>query len=221
MKKLILFSLIFLLVSVSTVIAFDESLIKVPITVKWDVDNKNTARIIIEGENLQWSKTISYNNTINNATNQSAGLPSGWVENLEIIIIQKFGNYTDVQYAIEECSKAINFTQEWKECVELNNKLDLMMINKMVNKSIYENMKQNLTTNINTWESKYRTEMDGKETTIKTLTDENEELTTWKTRWQWIGVAALIGCLYLANRFLGWGKRKQAEETEESTDVGI
>ncbi len=223
MKKLILFSLIFLftLTTITTVLAWEESLIKVPIRIKWDVDDKNTARIVIEGENLQWSKTIHYDTTINNDTNQTIGLPSAWIEDLEIILIRKFGNYTDVQYAIMECNKMANFSDKWEMCLEQRTYFELQILNEMVNKSDYENLENNLSIKIDEWKTKYSSDTSSKDTEITVLTEERDRLTSQKTRWQWIGIIGVCVAAYLGHKYKGWGKRKQEEETELPKDTSV
>jgi len=221
MKKLILFSLIFLLAltTITTVLAWEESLIKVPIKIKWDVDDKNTARIVIEAENLQWSRTIYYNNTINKATNQSDGLPSSWIEDLEIILIRKFGNYTDVQYAISECNKMANFSDKWAACLEQRTNFELQILNEMINISEHNNITTNLTTKIAEWKERYGSDTSSKDTEITALTKERDTCSSQKTKWQWIGVVGVAVAGYLGHKYKGWGKRKQEEETELPKDT--
>lgn len=199
----------------------DESIIKTGITIKFDRDDKNEARIIISGENLEWSKTITYDEIYNNVTNQTQGLPTSWVENLEIILIRTLGNYSEVQYAIIECNEMANFSSLWTMCIDQRTNLELQIANKMVNKTFHTDLINNLTL------EKDRLE-DGKkdlETTssaeITKLSEKNEDLNKWNSRWKWIGIIGIGIGGYFLNKYKGWGKRKHHIEAELPKDVSI
>lgn len=195
----------------------DESLIKSKITVKWDKDELNSGRFIIQGENLDWSKTVYYNNTYDNSTNQTKGLPDSWVEELELIMIRALGNYTDAQYAIVECNAMSNFSVRWEDCINQRTKLELEMLNQMVNKTFLEDIENNFTKKIDKLEKErnnLKTENDKK-------AEEIQELNTWNSRWKVVGLVGFGVSLYFLNKYKGWFKRKQQEETELPKDTPL
>jgi len=210
----ICFSLLMLLPLV--VALGDESLIRTDIKIKFDKLGRDEAILTIEGENLQWSKTIFYNSSEN-----ATGLPDSWVEEIEIVLIRTLGNYSEVQYAILECNQMANFSQEWRECIELNNQLDIMIINEMINRSIYESEKANLTEEKNKWEKDYELLKTTKDNEISDLTEEKEDLETWNSRLKWIGIAGIaIICWYLY-KYKGLFRRKSQEEQEFPKDTSV
>jgi len=211
----LLFGIFVIILMLPTVITLgDESLIRTTIKIKFDKLDQNEAILTIEGENLQWSRTIFYNSSEN-----ATGLSDSWIEDIELILIRTLGNYSEVQYAILECNQMANFSYEWRECVELNNQLDIMIINEMINKTIYESEKANLTAERDKWRRDYELLGLTKDNEISSLTKEKEDLETWNQRWKYIGIAGIIAIGYVLRKYKGWGKRKSQEEQEFPKDT--
>jgi len=126
MNKLIAF---FVILLIPVVFAGENVPIKTEINVK--IDN---GMIKITGENFEWSKLL-------NITNNSV---MDINEDIEIILIREFGNMTELSRLMDSCAENLNFTQKWKECIELNSELDIR-IRQMINGTAYEECMKNNT----------------------------------------------------------------------------
>ncbi len=193
----------------------DESIITTGIQVQFDTSNPEEARLIISGENLIWSKTITYNRTVLENHTTPFGFGEAWTENLEIIMIRRLGNYSDVQYAIIECNKMANFSREWRICVDQRERYEIQILNDMINKSEYESLKNNMTEQISSLE----VDRNSKDGEIDDLKSKNEELEGNKKRGWYLGIGGLAIGGWLLYKYKGWGKGKNQFEKEFPSDV--
>jgi len=222
MKKIICLVLGSFLIFSALAFEDDKSVMRTEIQVTFDRNSPDEAVLTIDGENLHWSKTIKYNDSVkDNETGEVYGLPATWNENLEILMVREFGNYTDVQYEILRCNEMANFSNQWLLCRDQRDYFELQMMNNMINKTIYDDDVSNLTIERNNWENKYNTETTNLNDDISTLTKKNTTLTQQRNYGWLIGIAGLAVGGYLLYRYKGFGKRKSQEEKEFPRDHSI
>ncbi len=214
MKKILC---IFLMILLIPLVLSQESLIRSNIKVKFDVVGENEAILTIQGENLDWSKSIIYNKSIDNSTNQTVGFSNGWYQELEIILLRTLGNYTDALYAMAECNELANFSAECIYERDLFKKQrDDFYVNR-VNKTLYEELKTNLTNEINNLKASYEDKVKKNQelqSQVKKLTNQN------KTGW-FVAVAAILVVLFLLYKYTGFLKRGHPYDKETPIDTSM
>jgi hypothetical protein len=200
--------------------AFDESLIRTNIKVKFIRDNAKQATLTVTGENLAWSKTINYDSSIDNRSNETKGF-SDFTEELEVLMLRKFGNYSDVQYAINDFRQSANYSNLWKQCIDQRTEFELQIANEMINKSKHEKIENNLTTLYNDLKTTCEIDKSEKDTTIQNLESDKEDLQTGRTRWMYAGIIGIGLSIWLLNKYRGLGKRKHQMEGELPKDTSL
>lgn len=169
---------------------------------------------------MSGEKTIFYNTTDEtNATNSNKGLDDAWVENIEVILIRKLGNFTDALYKIAECNDMANFSNMWALCLKQRTNLELQLANDFINRSEYDSAIGNLTTEKDDWKSKFETTDRDKTITISGLEKDKEKLTSQRQMGWGVGIVGLIIGLYLLYKYKGWFRREQQEQKEFPRDT--
>ena len=125
MNKLYIFFMILLILPL--VFGAEDVPIKTEITISY---SNNTGILKITGENLEWTRLINTSDSFS--------------EDTEIIMIRKFGNFTELSRMMDVCQEQLNFTQKWKDCIELNGELDVK-IREMINGTAYQECLNNNT----------------------------------------------------------------------------
>ena len=216
--------IIMILLLIPNVIATEEQIITTDITLHFDKTANNEAIITISGENLQWSKTINFDHTIDttdNSTNESIGFPNSFVEELQIILLRELGNITDVRYEIFRCNEMANFSHLWELCIRQRTDFELMIANDMIYKTNFSEMEGNLTTKFTNLESEYETYKASKDAAMLVKDTRIEDLERHRQFGWGIGIISLGVAIYLLNKYQGFGKRKQQIETEFPKDVAV
>ena len=221
LKILLIFMLfVFNLPTIMAVGFGEESLIKSYLKIYFERLSDKEAILRLESENLDWSKAILYNESIDNTTGEIIGFDI-WNEKIDLIFIRQLGNYTDVQFLILECNEMANFSNKWEKCIEQRNELMLSLENEMINKSEYYEMETNLTTQTEKYKNDYINFEKSKIEEITKLKSENETLKTHRQYGWGIGIVGFIVASYTLWKYTGFGKRKHQEEMEISRDTTI
>ena len=215
MKKLYILVLILL---IPLVMGFsEESLLTTDLKVRFEREGFDIGRIVVTGENLEWNKVIYFNQTIPENLTEPVGFGPEWDEELEIIMLRRLGNYSDVQYAIIQCNQMANFSNEWRSCMDDRNVLELHIMDNMVNKTEYEGLEENITEQITSLNSQIST----KTSEITTLEEEKKKLEQQR-QYGWIlAIGAGIGLGYMLYTYKGWGKRKHQMQGEYPSDISV
>lgn len=220
MKKTILFILVIWMACSVIALADDSSIVKTSVHISWDRNGENEAVLTVTGENLNWVKTLIYNSSVkDNETGEMYGMPGTWSEDLEILMVREFGNYTDVLYVINECNEMANFSRQWETCNIQREECIIDALNNKVNKTTYDEDIGNLTEQKESCESSFSAEKSSLNSRINELTEENTELKN-NRKWGWLlGIGGIGIAGYVFVRYKGWGRRKHQDETEHSVDV--
>jgi len=226
--KLKIFPLVLLsFLMISLVVAYDESIVKIPFKVRWERQSSTEGILFIEPserdtaiEGGSYAKIIIYNTTttcINetNCSSEEIGLNDNFEDKLTLITTRLFGNYTEVQYNLEQFTKQTNFTKKWEDCIKLNGDLDYIIKTQMINKSEHIAILQNMTKDLDRKDSIIK----DKQNQIDELKEEVEKYKKYKN-WGW-GVAVVLGLavLYFLKTYYGWFRKKQHDEEEIPRDI--
>ena len=232
-KTTTLILIIMFFVMITLVRASDESIVKIPFRIKWQKQSPTEAVIFIEPverdtaiEGGGYAKTIIFDDEENcfcsNSTNSTnctncsiKGLNEDFVDELTLITTRLFGNYSEVQYNLEQFTKQLNFTKKWEDCVKLNGDLDYIIKTQMINKSEHLSILKNMTKDLDAKESLINEKQDK----IRELEDRLRKTQT-NRNWGW-GLSIFLGIvvLYFLRTYYGWFRKKQHDEEEIPRDV--
>jgi len=214
MMKMKIKFLILAILLIPAVFGLEDTLVKTHITI--EMLDSNTLRVT--GENLEWAKTINLTEIVEGNTTRYE--LEKFKEDLEIILIRKFGNYTEVTELLSVCRDNLNYSDKWKECIELNRKVtidNLNMLNNMVNKTEYDNCLMNNTNLQHSCDIKILEKSNE-------LSEIKEQLETTKNQRMWLAILTLIGfggSIYLFARYIGFGKKGTWKERDKPTDIPL
>jgi len=201
MNKIYL-GMLLLLILVPTALALETSIIKTEIDVTW---NDATKLFTINGENLDWSRTLN---------------TTDFTTTLEILMARDLGNYSEVTNLMEVCEMNMNFSYKWEVCTEKLLEEHLKTFS-MVNETDYDACIVNLTTCKSDKELEIVTLTNSKD---KSYEDLQDDLDKEKQNKSYITMA-LVGvgayALWLSKKYRVWEKKASFTGRDDKSEKKV